>query len=154
VIRVWELRCESLLAGGLGTLPLALLTDDAQPTLRGVVERMQRRFRDEAVPERIAGGVMTAAYVLLGLRQDQETLDRVFEGVTMLESSTGYQAIYTRGRLQERRANLRRIASQRFGAPGPETEAVLASITDGDRLERMIDRLLNATDWNDLMNTP
>jgi hypothetical protein len=44
---------------------------------------------------------------------------------------------------------------KRFGAPPPaEREAELAAITDRARLERMAERIFDATGWDDLLATP
>ena len=47
-----------------------------------------------------------------------------------------------------------RFIEQRFGAPSQEAEALLNSIGDVQRLERMTDRVLTAADWIDLLSTP
>ena len=46
------------------------------------------------------------------------------------------------------------IAGKRFGPAPGATEAALQAIIDRDRLERMMDRLLDATGWDDLLATP
>lgn len=44
--------------------------------------------------------------------------------------------------------------AKRFGAIDPEIASALAALKDYDRLERMTDRLLEATSWSDLLGTP
>ena len=77
VIRLWRQPVQRLLAGGLGTLPLAPLgrlpaalpvEEGLAPVLRRVVERLER----EAPPEDRAK-LLTATYVLTGLRVSRET---------------------------------------------------------------------------------
>src|SRR5207248_467514 len=66
VIRLWELPSEELLAGPLGTLPLAALTDEAAAALSTAFTRIDERFVHEAGTA--ASTLRTALYVLLGLR--------------------------------------------------------------------------------------
>jgi hypothetical protein len=58
-------------------------------------------------------------------------------------------------RVEEARAVLLRLGRQRFGkAPTRKQAGQLEGITDLARLERMIDRLLQAASWGDLLATP
>ena len=78
----------------------------------------------------------------------------------MRESST-YQAILDEGReegreegaLREARKLLLRMGQRKFGAPEPAAEAAVQAIADLDRLERMSDRIFDATSWPDLLAT-
>jgi hypothetical protein len=77
---------------------------------------------------------------------------------SVLEASSIYRMIYAEGVAEGQRRALHRVLRRqgecRFGAPRPEEEAALASIVDIGRLDRMIDRVLSATDWADLLATP
>ena len=44
-----------------------------------------------------------------------------------------------------------RIGTKRFGAPTTETLVAVNAITDPTRLEALADRVLDATDWGDLL---
>ena len=52
VVRVWLLPPEKLLAGPVGTLPLALLTDGAAANLGETCRRVERRVRAEVAARR------------------------------------------------------------------------------------------------------
>ncbi len=67
VIRVWQLPADGLLAGALGMLPLAPLTDDAEQRLRDVILRMDARLKVEA-PRPAVTPWRTSSYFLMGLR--------------------------------------------------------------------------------------
>ncbi|MCI0349343.1 MAG: hypothetical protein L0Z53_07955, partial [Acidobacteriales bacterium] len=97
VIRMWELPVDVLLHGGLGMLPLALLTDDSAPQLPAVISKMAERISSEVIPEGIARTLWTASYLLMGLRYDREIIDKLFQGVRDMEESTTYQAILEKG---------------------------------------------------------
>jgi hypothetical protein len=47
-----------------------------------------------------------------------------------------------------------RLAQKRFGPANEATVARLNGITDLERLQRIYDHLLHATDWQDLLDTP
>ena len=80
VVRAWQIPVAAVLAGGLGTLPLAPLADVPQAELPGVIRQMEARIRAEAPPE-TAGVLWTATYVLMGLRYSDALAERLLEGV-------------------------------------------------------------------------
>ena len=51
-VLLWEQPCEPLMQGPLGTLPLALLTDEAQPALPNLIARIDQRLQQEATQRR------------------------------------------------------------------------------------------------------
>ena len=152
VVQLWELRAEELLTGPLGTLPLAALTDEVAATLPAVFQQIDSRFATEAGAA--AGTLRSALYILLGLRYDQEQIDRVFRGVQEMEESVTYQAIIGKGEVRGERRLIQRVGHRRFGPPDSGAEAALAAIDDPNRLERVADRILEATSWADLLATP
>jgi hypothetical protein len=58
------------------------------------------------------------------------------------------------GKLEEACAIILRQGAKRFGQPAEATEAAIRAITDQARLERLTDRILDATTWDDLLATP
>jgi hypothetical protein len=65
VVRLWQLPVDPLLAGGLGTLPLAPLADIRPESLPAVVARMDERLSE--VPKSQQAELWTATYILMGL---------------------------------------------------------------------------------------
>ncbi len=59
-----------------------------------------------------------------------------------------------RGRVEEARSLVLRFGAKRFGPVPAVVELALHAISDLERLERISDRILEATDWNDLLATP
>jgi predicted transposase YdaD len=57
------------------------------------------------------------------------------------------------GRLAQARAMVLRLGTAKFGPPEETVSAPLQSITELDRLERMLEHLLDATRWKDLLAT-
>ncbi len=164
VIRVWQLPAAQLLAGGLGTFPLAPVSDVTERDLPRVIRQMKARLDAEPRPD--AKELWTATYLLMGLRYEQLLVDRLLREVVSMEESVTYQAIlqegFAKGRaegrqegaLQESRKNLLLVGTKRLGAPGAETAAALEGIADLGRLEGLIARALEVSSWEELLESP
>jgi predicted transposase YdaD len=154
VVRAWQVPVASVLAGGLGTLPLAPLADLSEIPLPGVIAQMKVRLASEAAPGE-AGRLWTAAYVLMGLRYPAELISQLLEGVREMEESVTYQAIIRRGReegrVEEARQLLRRLGGKRFGPPSVAVQAALDAIPTVERLEQLSERLLDGESWEELL---
>jgi predicted transposase YdaD len=165
LIRVWRLSAARLLAGGLGTLPLAPISAVTEAELPAVVERMKERLRGPHQRAR-ARRLWTATYVLMGLRYPRELTDKLLQGVVDMEESVTYQAIIekgvakgeaiglTKGSLQEAKRFLLLLGRDRFGEPDPQVLAALEAITDVQRLEQLGVRLSKVASWHDLLELP
>ena len=66
----------------------------------------------------------------------------------------GYARGRAKGITEEARRLLLRLGGQRFGEPGQQIVAAVTAMNDVDRLERLTDRLLQATGWQELLDTP
>ncbi len=150
VIRVWELHPDALLAGGLGALPLALLTDDARDRLDLLIDRLDTRLRQPDVGEITRRTILTSSYILLGLRYTEDKFREAFVRASGMKESSSYQAILTEGRregqqqgrqegeLQALRETLLDTLSERFGLVPVElvpVELVAAISVATDTLE-------------------
>ena len=79
-----------------------------------------------------------------------------------MKDSVTYQAIIeegeamgeAKGEIKGMRRTIFRQGQVRFGVPGEAIRAALNAITDLDRLERMSERLLTASSWQELLDTP
>lgn len=142
VVRVWEQSVEAILAGGLGTLPLAPLTDEARKQLPAVIRRIDERLRWEAAPDE-AATLWEATFWLLGLRYPSDVAQQLLQGVRAIKESSTYQAVLAEGEARRQAAGARRIGlrqgSRRFGPPDQAARVALETITDLDRLERLSD---------------
>src|SRR5947208_1387216 len=77
-------------AAGAGRVEEALA-----PLIRQITERLE----DEAGPEERAK-LLTATYILTGLRVAQPVSERLFEGVRSMKESSTYQGILAEGRAE------------------------------------------------------
>ena len=118
VVRVWQLSPEMFLSGGLGIVPLALLSAVVEGELPGVIRRMDDRIRAEATQDE-AGTLWTAADVLMGLRYPWQLVAQLLQGVHGMKESVTYQAIVEEGEimLRARQDDLLQLGRRRFGAP-------------------------------------
>jgi len=154
VVRVWQRPVEELLAGPLATLPLAPVSAVEQTRLPGVIRQMDARVRRE-LPSGQIGEFWAATLLLLGLRYDRREANRLLRGVAAMHESSTYQAILEEGEAIGEVRNARRtilsLGSQRFGPPDAGTVATIESIDTIEPLDRLVQRLLAATSWHDLL---
>jgi predicted transposase YdaD len=155
VIRLWEHPLGPLLQGGLGTLPLAPLTDGAVPNLQAVVGQIDERLRVETGPPE-AAKLRTATFVLMGLRYPEAVIEHLFQGVTSMEESSTYQLIIRKGKAQGitegEKKLLLLMGRKKFGPPDEAAQAALDRITDPATLERLSERLLDVSSWQELLS--
>lgn len=151
VVRLWELPADQLLAGGIGLLPLALLTDDAAPRLPQVVARISDRFAADAVPAPTRDLLWTCGYILMGLRYNDNVAGPLLQGVRNMRESTTYQAILREGReegVREGRVEIAReavldVLRDRFTTVPPAVEARIQAAADLTRLKAALRQALH-----------
>jgi len=153
VIRVWQLPVETILSGGLGTLPLAPISAVTRTEVPGVIERMKDRLRRHGRQSQ-AKDLWTATYILLGMRYDRAFAKHLLRGVMAMEESTTYQAILEEGAVRGLRKTLLRLGHKRFQGSPAAVKTAIAAITDEARLDELLDRLLDAASWEELLNLP
>jgi hypothetical protein len=149
VLRVWQLPVESLLAGGVGTLPLAPVSDVSAARVPDIIRRMKERLNQE-LPRR-AHDLWAVTFVLLGLRYSERFADLLVQEVMGMEESVTYQAIIRKGRLSEARQVIFRLGEKRFGSADEATTATLNAIDDVAKLDKLIDRILDVSSWQELL---
>lgn len=158
VVRLWERPAAELLAGALGTTPLAMLgalpEGVALPeALTAVAQRLLERLEREAPPDR-ARKLLTAAFVLTGLRVRRDVAREVFRGVRAMKDSDTYLAILDEGREEQVKKDILLIGEERFGPANESVTARLNAVTNLERLERMIRRAAKATTWQEILDAP
>lgn len=156
-IRMGQLPPEPFLTGGLGLLPLATLCQlpsnvPMAEAMTQIVAEIDRRLIAETERHR-AVRLMSAAFILSGLRVEREALSSIFEGVRVMHESSAFELLDEWEARGAHRIILRQ-ARKRFGAPPAADEALLRSFTDVDRLERISDAISTAESWAELLATP
>jgi hypothetical protein len=71
----------------------------------------------------------------------------------MNESDT-YLMILDEGRMKQAQEDILMYGEEKFGPPQEALKAQLNSITDLQRLERMIRRTVKAASWQEILDTP
>ena len=158
IVRLWQLPVRSILKGGLGMLPLAplcrqagdLALDDALPPL---LRQLKERLNRETTPED-AAKLFSATYVLTGLVLPRDRVDDFFRGERIMMESSTYRGLIEDGELAGSKKMLFRQGRVRFGPPNEAIEASLEAIKDFERLQRMGERLLTVSGWQELLDTP
>lgn len=150
VLRVWQLPVEFVLAGGVGTLPLAPISNVNETQVPDVIGRMKERLNRER-RGRLVKDLWAATYVLLGLRYSDSFADLLFQEVLGMEESVTYQAIARKERLAEARQILLRLGQKRFGPVDEATAATLNTIEEIQRLEELSEHVLDVASWHELL---
>ena len=79
-------------------------------------------------------------------------------GIKGIEESWFYQDILaegeSKGRIEEARLLLVRLGTLRFGEPSPAVRAEIDAIAEVEPLEFLLERLLVASSWDELLATP
>ncbi len=177
VVRVWEIPPEHLLTAGLPLVPLAPEADVAPERLPEILAAVAQRLRDEAAPE-LLKTLWIATAILTGLRYPREQVTGLIEGVATMvlgirgiEESWVYQDIFTKGRaegeakgraegeamgraegeLEEARKILLRLGRKKLGPPDQRVLARIAGLGDLAYLNLLIEGLLDASSWDELL---
>lgn len=154
IVRVWQLPADDLLRGPLGLTPLAVLGQPPRGRTREqALPEQADRIIDRAVAEagERRGEVVTAAFLLAGMHQQDAFLRTIFQrGLTMIESSA-FKVIEDLAKERFAREWLLAQGQVRFGPPTEEQAAKLAAIENLPRLNRLALRLLKVKSWDALL---
>ncbi len=116
----------------------------------------------------------TATAILTGLRHRREQVGGLIEGIANMilgirgiEDSWVYQDIFTKGEakgraegeargraegeLEEARKILIGLGRKRLGQPDESVQATIAAVGDLGRLDLLLERLLDAANWEELL---
>ena len=152
VVRVWEIPVETLLEGGIGTLPLAPLAKVTPNQIPAVVRRMQERLETEPGPN--IDELWMATRILLGLRYKRNVVNDLLKGVGQMRNSDTYREILeegeARGRIKGEQDQLIKFATKRLGMPSTQAEKTIAAITSSDQLSDLLERVLAVETWDEL----
>ncbi len=178
VLRVWTLDVETILRGGVGTLPLAPIANVGESDLPVVIQRIQQRL-DAETPKPLADRIWTATKVLMGLKYSAATAERLLSGVFSMRESATYQAIVeegvakgraegvakgraegrieglVEGHVEEAHTLLLDFGTEVLGEPSVAQLRAIKAIVDLPRVRRLIKTLMfeKPSDWDTLLAT-
>jgi len=162
LVRAWEWETEAILAGGVGTLPLAPLSARELDQIPIIVERLKERVDPAAVTAEISE-LWTSAAIMAGLRFPWELIKHCFRGITAMRESSTIQAFIEEGRrkgleeglekgeAREARRIILRLGRKRLGAVDETVQAKLDKIVDLERLEELTERIDQVSSWDELL---
>jgi predicted transposase YdaD len=102
----------------------------------------------------------------VGLRYPREQVAELIKGVTNMvlgirgiEESRVYQDIFAKGvaegeakgRAEEARQALLHLGRKKFGPPSERVEAEISALGDLERLNDLLDRILDVASWEELL---
>ncbi len=182
VVRVWELPPERFLRAGLPVLPLAPVAKIDPDRLRDVLAAVAGRLRQEATPDQ-ALTLWRATTILLSLRYTKEQVQAIVKevsnmsmGIRGIEESWLFQEYFQKGlaegearglaegeargraeafavSLDHWRKHLLLIGRRLLGEPGEAIEAAIHQIDDPDRLDTLVERALQVSTWEELLDS-
>lgn len=149
VIRLWELPWEWML-NDPGLTPFAGLCAIQEADLPEVARRLVDTWA--GLDRKEVAELLTATKVLMSWRWTEVDIEDMFRGLKMIAEESPYvKKIEARGRAEGiavgARRSLVRIGGRKFGPMSEEVQLAIDQITDADRLERMCEAILTATDW-------
>lgn len=155
VIRVWEQPAAEL-ARSLGTLPLtALAVQSIEELVKAVHPTLAAMSDPPTLQERES---LNALILLASLNFAKEFVMKSLAEKTIKDSwiyqdgrVDGLAEGLAEGRVDEARRIVLRLATRKFGAPDAAMLARLASMTDTSQLEAVLDRVLTAASWEELL---
>jgi hypothetical protein len=98
--------------------------------------------------------LLTAAFMLAGLRVKRDVARQVFRGVRAMRDSDTYLAIIEEGKEIQAKRNILLAGEERLGPADDSVKARLNAVADLSRLARMIRRAAKATAWDEVLATP
>ncbi len=160
VVRLWEIPVADLLKADVGVLPLAVLGElppgvDLEAGLAAVIHQIIERLLIEAPPEQVRR-LLTAAYVLTGLRIPKQLSLQMFQGVKAMRESETYMGILEEGAIEHAKKMIVRLGKASIGPPDESVTARLTALGTAeelDRLDRMIERIHKVKTWQELLET-
>lgn len=152
VVRVWQRPVEELLTGSLRVLPLAPLAAIAPAELPAVLHRIDDRLAQE-VESGLADLLRAATFLMLELRYDRNQYREILQSMIRWRESGAYQIIVEEGQLREARRLVLTFGERRLGQPDAATREHIESVSDLDRLERMVGSAFTASSWLELLAT-
>jgi hypothetical protein len=153
VLRIWQVPVEQLLGGGLGTSPLAPLSQVTELELPGVVREMGQRLQDEANPQH-ARTLWSSAIILSGLRLSPSAIACLFQGVGFMQDILRHSSVTELAKILGAREMLLRLGRRLFGPPAPEITTALEKVFELERLERMAEAIPDVKTWEELLAIP
>jgi predicted transposase YdaD len=170
---VWQQPIDEVLAASLPIVPLAPVSRVAAEKVPDVLGAISERLIRETSPEQ-AATIWTATKVLMGLRYSIEQVEDMVRGISTMilgirgiEESLVYQDIFAKGeakglvdgradgliagRIEEARQAVLQVGRKKLNQPDEEVRKRIAAIDNVDRLNALLERILDVSSWDELL---
>lgn len=91
---------------------------------------------------------------MTGLRVKRLLAAEIFRGVHFIQESDTYLMIVDEGKEKQAKQAILLFGEQRFGPADDTIKSQIESVSDLDRLNRMIRRAAKASGWQEVLDTP
>jgi hypothetical protein len=75
-------------------------------------------------------------------------------GIRGIEESSVYQGIFAKGATEQARRDLLRLGSKKPGQLDARVEDQIAAMTEREKLDQLLDRVLDVSTWDELLSSP
>lgn len=151
VVRVWDLPVESVLSGGLGTLPLAPLSGVPESQLPGIIQRIKARVDQEIPVAAERQEFWETTTILLGMRLPLGSVKALMQGVVNMKESSVIQGFLEEGKLDGVRELLTRLCERHFGKANQTQLSQIGQLTDRRLIEELVDRVRDVQSWDEFL---
>lgn len=155
IIRVWDLPVESVLSGGLGTLPLAPLSGVPESQLPGIIQRIKVRVDQEIPVAAERQEFWETTTILLGMRLSLISVKALMQGVVNMKESSVIQGFLEEGERQGEIKGVRqlliRLGERHLGKADPKALVQINLVTDLQLIEELADRVRDVQSWDEFL---
>jgi predicted transposase YdaD len=183
-MRVWAQQVEEVLSAGLPVLPLAPVSRVEAEQVPEVLMAISERLISETSPEQAATlwaatkVLMGLRYSSEKVEEMVRGVSAMILGIRGIEESSVYQDIFAKGeakglvegrvegraegraqgfiegRTDEARQAVLQLGRKKLGQPDDGVRMRIAAIADVDRLNSLLERILEVASWDELLTSP
>lgn len=152
VLRIWEQPASEFANGPIALVPLAPVASQPFAEVAGTLSVAAHRIESE-VDVATGGRLLTAIGYLLLLRFGKMTMQDLVREIPNIRENPMFEMFHEDGQIDALRSVVLRLGNKRFG-PIAETEfASLNAIKELAHLERLTERVLDVSSWDELLRT-
>lgn len=153
IVKLWESPVQHD-DRGIGVLPLVVLGKPPPGTTREQafpeqIERIAERIAGE--DRETIGKLMTATYLLATMHIEPAMAREVINRVLDMKELPGYKFLLNEGAVEHTRELILKLGRHQLGEPTEKQAAKLQAIQKLDRLDRIVEKIVAAKNWDGLL---
>ena len=149
VIKIWEIPVAELLQGPPAVLPLATIAAQPDSEVLATLRTAADRLFHEVEPS-VSGRLLVAIGFLLKLRFGEMISQEILKNYPDIRESL-FKPIIEETEVNGLRKTLLRMGTKKFGEITSQHQTALNAVTDIARLERLTEKILDASSWDELL---